>query len=248
MGVHSRTGQSAESITLVLPAKNEASNLPWVLPHIPDFVDEVVLVDGGSHDATAACALQHRPDIRLVRQYDGRGKGSGVRAGFHRSTGDIVVMMDADGSMSPAEIRALIQPLTSGYDFVKGSRFIQGGGSEDLTLWRRLGNQLLVTVLNRLYGTQYTDLCYGFCAFRRSHLEQLGLLADGFEIEAEMVVRAIVAGLRVAEVPSLERPRRSGRSNLRSVRDGLRVLRVILRNRRRGVSGRLNRPSADAVR
>ena len=138
--------------------------------------------------------------------------------------------------------------LTNGYDFVKGSRFIVGGGSLDITQFRRLGNRFLLEVFNHLYEANLTDLCYGFCAFHRRYLELLNLSATGFEIEAEMTVQAMRAGLRIAEVPSLEMPRRAGESNLHAIRDGIRVLKTVLRHHRTGVSGRLAQVCRIAVR
>nr|WP_238994620.1 glycosyltransferase family 2 protein [Mycolicibacterium chubuense] len=218
-------------MSLVIPVRNEARNIAWVLEQIADDVDEIILVDGNSTDATLITALRYRPDIRVVPQ-EGVGKGSALRTGFFAATGDIIVMMDADGSMAPCEIRHYIHFLNNGYDFVKGSRFTGGGGSLDITRFRRLGNRFLLTVFNTLYGAELTDLCYGYCAFHRRYLETLALTATGFEIEAEMTVRAMQAGLRVAEVPSLEMPRRSGNSNLHAIRDGVRVLKTVLDGRR----------------
>ncbi|AFM19326.1 glycosyl transferase [Mycolicibacterium chubuense NBB4] len=219
------------TVSLVIPVRNEARNIAWVLEQIADDVDEIILVDGNSTDATLITALRYRPDIRVVPQ-EGVGKGSALRTGFFAATGDIIVMMDADGSMAPCEIRHYIHFLNNGYDFVKGSRFTGGGGSLDITRFRRLGNRFLLTVFNTLYGAELTDLCYGYCAFHRRYLETLALTATGFEIEAEMTVRAMQAGLRVAEVPSLEMPRRSGNSNLHAIRDGVRVLKTVLDGRR----------------
>lgn len=215
------------TVSLVIPVKNEARNLAWVLSQIPSCVDEIVLVDGDSIDATTVMALRCRPDVRVIAQ-SGPGKGTALRTGFEACTGDVVVMMDADGSMSPDEIRHYVHFLANGYDFVKGSRFVGGGGSLDITPFRRWGNRLLLAVMNRLYDTQLTDLCYGFCAFDRRFLDNLKLSASGFEIEAQMTVHAVQAGLRIAEVPSLELPRRSGQSNLHAVRDGRRVLSALL--------------------
>lgn len=228
---------SHHSVSLVIPARNEARNIAWVLEQIPASVDEIILVDGDSTDATLTTALSYRPDIRVVQQ-EGPGKGSALRTGFRAATCDIVVMIDADGSMMPAEISHYLHFLENGYDFVKGSRFISGGGSLDITPFRRLGNQFLLQVFNSLYGSQLTDLCYGFCAFHRKYLKHLDLSATGFEIEAEMTVRAAQAGLRIAEVPSIELPRRSGESNLHAVKDGTRVLRTVLRDHRDGLTGR----------
>jgi glycosyltransferase involved in cell wall biosynthesis len=226
------------TVSLVIPVRNEARNIAWVLEQIADDVDEIILVDGNSTDATLITARTYRPDITVVPQ-EGVGKGSALRTGFFAATGDIIVMMDADGSMAPQEIRHYLHFLTHGYDFVKGSRFIAGGGSLDITRFRRLGNRFLLAVFNTLYDGDLTDLCYGFCAFHRRYLELLSLSATGFEIEAEMTVRAMQVGLRIAEVPSLELPRRSGKSNLNAVRDGTRVLRTVLRGHRSGLSGHL---------
>ena len=228
----------ALSVSLVIPVKNEARNIGWVLERIGDEVDEVIVVDGKSTDATLVTARRCLPDVKVVAQ-EGIGKGSALRTGFLAATGDVIVMMDADGSMTPDEITHYLHFLANGYDFVKGSRFIPGGGSLDITRFRRLGNRFLLGVFNTLYRSELTDLCYGFCAFHRRYLETLALSATGFEIEAEMVVRALQAGLRVAEVPSLELPRRAGKSNLHSVRDGIRVLRTVLREHRTGLSGRV---------
>ncbi|WP_367319373.1 glycosyltransferase family 2 protein [Streptomyces sp. HUAS ZL42] len=224
------TGKPPASVSLVVPARNEARNIPWVFEQIPACVDEVILVDADSVDATVPMARYCLPTVHHVRQ-SGPGKGNALRTGFLAATGDYVVMLDADGSMSPAEITHFLHFLENGYDFVKGSRFIAGGGSLDITRFRRMGNHALLAVANRLYHASLTDLCYGFCAFRRSFLDQLDLHAVGFEIEAEMVVHALRSGLRIAEVPSLELPRRSGHSNLHAIPDGLRVLRTLLSER-----------------
>ncbi|MCV7366260.1 glycosyl transferase [Mycolicibacterium duvalii] len=226
------------TVSLVIPVRNEARNIAWVLEQIADDIDEIIIVDGDSTDATLVTARRYRPDVRVVQQ-EGIGKGSALRTGFMAATGDVIVMMDADGSMAPQEIRHYIHFLSNGYDFAKGSRFIGGGGSLDITLFRRFGNRFLLTVFNSLYGTDLTDLCYGFCAFHRRYLEHLSLSATGFEIEAEMVVRAMQAGLRIVEVPSLEMPRRAGKSNLHAIRDGIRVLHTVVGGHRAGLSGRL---------
>jgi glycosyltransferase involved in cell wall biosynthesis len=232
------SGHKAVSVSLVIPAKNEALNIAWVLEQVPECVDEIILVDGNSTDVTVVAAQSCRPDIRVITQ-QGSGKGWALRTGFLAATGDVIVMMDADGSMAPQEITHYLYFLANGYDFVKGSRFICGGGSLDITRFRKLGNRSLLAVFNRLYGAQLTDLCYGFCAFHRRYLPHLNLASTGFEIEAELTVHAMHAGLRIAEVPSVEMPRRAGRSNLRSIRDGIRVLRTVLREHRAGITGRL---------
>jgi cellulose synthase/poly-beta-1,6-N-acetylglucosamine synthase-like glycosyltransferase len=216
------------TVSLVIPAKNEARNLASVLEEIPGCVNEVILVDGQSSDSTRLMATSCYPGVRIITDPE-MGKGNALRAGFQAARGDIIVAIDADGSMDPREIPSFLYFLENGYDFVKGSRFIGGGGSLDITLFRRVGNRALLMVANHLFPVQLTDLCYGFFAFRRKYLEHLDLSSTGFEIETELTVRAVQAGMRIAEVPSLEMPRRSGRSSLRSVPDGYRVLQTLLR-------------------
>jgi len=218
------------TVSVVIPTLNEQNNIRWVLERLPHIVDEVVLVDGHSSDRTVEVARSVRPDIVVVRQHS-HGKGAAMRVAFAAATSDLIVMMDADGSMEPAEIHRFVTPLMNGYDFVKGSRFLGGGGSTDLTVLRKLGNQALVRMTNSMFLIRFTDLCYGFCSFRRDCLPALALTAHGFEIETELVVHALKAHLRIAEVPSMELPRRSGSSNLHAFRDGKRVLRMLLRER-----------------
>ncbi|WP_425584809.1 glycosyltransferase family 2 protein [Streptomyces vastus] len=225
------------TVSLVVPALNEARNIPWVFEQIPDCIDEVLLVDGDSIDATVHMARHCLPTVRHVPQ-SGPGKGNALRTGFLAATGDYIVMIDADGSMTPGEIPHFLHFLDHGYDFVKGSRFIAGGGSLDLTRFRRLGNSILLAAVNRMYHTSLTDLCYGYCAFRRSFLDDLDLHSSGFEIETEMIAHALCSGLRIAEVPSLELPRRSGRSNLHAISDGSRVLHTLLSERPSARAGR----------
>ena len=223
-------------VSLIIPTKNEAANISWVLENVPDRVDEVILVDGRSTDATVVTAQSCRPDIRVIVQ-EGVGKGDALLTGFLAARGDIIIMIDADGSMAPSEIPHYVHFLENGYDFVKGSRFIGGGGSRDISPTRRVGNAVLVHLVNGFYDAHLTDLCYGFCAFHRRYLDYLGVSTPGFEVEAKMIVSAIKSGLRIAEVPSLEMPRRFGRSNLRTFRDGARVLRTVLREHDSGISG-----------
>jgi glycosyltransferase involved in cell wall biosynthesis len=189
-------GISTKSVTvsLVIPVRNEARNIAWVLEQIADDVSEVILVDGNSSDATLITARSCRPDIKVVQQ-EGLGKGSALRTGFLAATGDIIVMIDADGSMAPQEIRHYLHFLTNGYDFVKGSRFIAGGGSLDITAFRRLGNRFLLAAFNGLYGAQLSDPCYRLCAFHHRYLEHLNLSADGFEIAPIHVLERYCANI-----------------------------------------------------
>ena len=221
-------------ISVVVPARNEADNLQYVLPRIPSFVHEVILVDGHSTDATIAEARRLLPAIRIIEQR-GRGKGDALRAGFAASTGDIIVMLDADGSADPSEIRRFVEVLTQGNDFAKGSRFLKGGGSVDITGLRRVGNYGLNKLVNILFRTHFSDLCYGYNAFWRDCLNYVEIDSDGFEVETLINIRMRLAGLAIAEVPSYEYQRIYGESNLHAFRDGWRVLQTILRERGRSL-------------
>jgi glycosyltransferase involved in cell wall biosynthesis len=249
------TGEAWPRVSVVIPALNEARNIPHVFARLPAGIHEVIVVDGHSVDGTTAVARRLRPGVRIVSQTR-RGKGNALACGFEAATGDVVAMIDADGSTDPAEIPRFVQALLDGADFAKGTRFAGGGGSSDITRLRGLGNRLLGVFFNLLYGTRYSDLCYGFNVFWRRHVGVLGLDArsparrggdgrlwgDGFEVETLIHTRVARAGLAVTEVASFEHSRIHGVSNLHAVSDGLRVLRTIVTERRRGGLGG-SRPS-----
>ncbi len=218
-------------VSVVVPVMNEAANLPAVFATIPTWVEEVVLVDGRSTDNTIEVARQFRPDVKVVLQ-GGVGKGDALVAGFTASTGDIIVAIDGDGSTDGSEIVRFVSALMAGADFAKGSRFNSAGRSDDITPIRRLGNRLLNVIVNRLFKTSFSDLCYGYNAFWARHLSKLKLDSPGFEVETLMSIRAAEAGLRIYEVPSHERLRQHGVSNLSAIRDGWRILRLIAQEKR----------------
>lgn len=231
----------APSVSVVVPTLNEARNLEHVFAQLPPNV-EVVVVDGRSVDNTIETALALNRDTVIVHQTRS-GKGNALACGFAAATGDIIVMLDADGSADPAEIPAFVGALMAGADFAKGSRSLVGGGSSDITGLRRLGNRFLSLFVNVLFNCRYTDLCYGYNAFWRHCLPVLALQVgepgtprewgDGFEVETLVNIRVAHAGLRVVEVPSYEHERLHGVSNLNAFSDGLRVLRTILHERQR---------------
>jgi glycosyltransferase involved in cell wall biosynthesis len=227
-------------VSIVIPALNEERNIPYVFARIPEDAHEIILVDGRSSDRTVEVARSLRPDVCVVAQTR-KGKGNALACGFEVATGDVIAMVDADGSADPAEIPRFVAALTDGADFAKGTRFAAGGGSCDITRLRKIGNGLLTSFFNICYRRRYSDLCYGYNVFWRKFVPVLGLDAsslsrtdavplpgDGFEVETLIHVRVAKAGLRVTEVPSFEYSRIHGVSNLNAIRDGVRVMRTIL--------------------
>ncbi|MEI7813297.1 MAG: glycosyltransferase family 2 protein [Coriobacteriia bacterium] len=231
--------EDAPRVSVVIAAWDEEESLGYVLPRLPRGIHEVILVDGNSTDRTVETALELRPDIKIVFQ-PGKGKGDALRAGFNAARGDIVIAIDADGSTDPIEIPAFVGALLAGADYVKGSRFIPGGGTDDMTFTRKMGNLGLMILCRILFGTRYTDLNYGYTGFWLRELHRLDLRSDGFEIETEMNIRAAIAGLHVVEVASFEGPRVGGVAHLVPLTDGWRVLMEILRQR--------VRPAGEALR
>ncbi|MGA8745525.1 MAG: glycosyltransferase family 2 protein [Solirubrobacterales bacterium] len=233
-----RRGARKTKVSVVVPAMNEGQNIGQVLGQLPGGLHEVIVVDGNSHDNTIDAARDAYPEIRVLTQ-SGRGKGDAFRTGFAAVTGNLVVMLDADGSADPAEIPRFVEALEAGADFAKGSRFLPGGGSDDITALRRLGNTCLSGSANLLHGTRFTDLCYGYNAFWARCLPFIALDVPGFEVETLINLRIAAAGMKITEVPSYEADRLSGQSNLKTFRDGFRVLGTILgeARRRRSIHG-----------
>jgi putative flippase GtrA len=222
-------------VSVIIPALNEELNLPYVAARMPSDIDEIVVVNGASVDDTARVARQLWPDGVHIGQTR-RGKGNALACGIAAASGDIIVLIDSDGSTDPAEIPRFVAALIAGADYAKGSRFVQGGGSDDITRFRHFGNKCLNGTVNLLFATRFTDLCYGYNAFWRRCLDTMRLpdidapvqqWGDGFEIEALINVRVASSHLKIAEVCSYEKPRMYGSSNLRAISDGMRVLRTI---------------------
>lgn len=227
------------SISVIIPTLNEAGNLPYVLNSIPEWVGEVLVVDGRSRDDTERVARVLSSEVLIVKQ-ERRGKGAALQAGLEAATGDILIFMDADGSMDGREIALFKDALVKGADYVKGSRFAPGGGSVDITRLRRFGDWGICFLIWLFFGARYTDGTYGFKGVWADSLEALRVDTDGFEVELLLDIRAHRAGLRTVEVPCFESHRIHGSSNLNAVRDGISCFNVIVRERLRSYRAATN--------
>jgi glycosyltransferase involved in cell wall biosynthesis len=223
------SADKSPTVSVVIPTMNEASNLPHVLSEISEDY-EVIIVDGNSTDDTMEVARTLRPEAIVMTQ-PGTGKGDALFAGFAIARGDVIVTLDADGSQRVSEIELFVDALAGGADFAKGSRSLKGGGSADLTRLRSTGNWMLGTAANIMHGTSLTDITYGFNAFWRHCLPYVVNDSCGFEGETIMCIRAARAGLTITEVPCYEDRRIHGQSNLRTFRDGWRILSLIVNER-----------------
>lgn len=220
-------------ITVLICTFNEEKNLPHVLLKIPGWVDEIILVDGHSTDGTAEVAKKLRPEIKMLYQ-PGKGKGDALRHGMKHASGEIIVTLDADGATDPEEMPRFIEPLLDGYDFAKGSRF-RNGFPNNKPRHRILGNWIITFTFDLLFLERYTDLCSGYNAFWRKRVENLDLWSsDGFENEPLINTRVKKGELKVIEIGHSDEGRLQGDVKERSLRQGFKAIKSILRERFRG--------------
>lgn len=211
-------------ISLLIAALDEAENMPHLLPRIPKTpeIAEVILIDGRSTDDTIAVAKALMPDIQVICQ-DRRGRGDAIRCGAKAASGDYLINLDADSSDRPEEIPLLIEKAREGYDVVKGSRYMKGGGTQDEAWDRFIMVRLTQFVTNTLWRTHYTDTVYGLWLIRRDRFLEMNLQARWNCLEHEMMGEATRRGLKVAEIPAFEDKRLHGRVKFSYLRDGSRI-------------------------
>lgn len=230
MAIDRTSNGSRPTVTALICTLNEAETLPDMLPAIPDWTHEVLVVDGHSTDRTREVVHELRPNARFVLQ-PGTGKGDALKYGIQQASGDIVVTLDADGTTDPRDISRFVEPLLDGYQFTKGSRFLLSRPANK-PQHRVFGNWLIVTTFNILYLRRYTDLCSGYNAFWKDAIELVDLRSeDGFEDEPLINSRVRKAGLRVKEVGHHDRGRAEGDSKAPSWRQGFKAIKTVVRER-----------------
>jgi glycosyltransferase involved in cell wall biosynthesis len=199
-----------------------------VVPQIRrEWVDEIIVVDGGSVDGTAEFARAN--GLRVLRQ-SRRGYGAAMQEGMLAATSDIVIEFTPDGNSIPADIPRIVEKVHEGYDLVIGSRYLPGSQSDDDDWMTALGNRLFTGAVNLLFGARYTDVLVGFRAYRRAAALELGLDAQGLSWPCQSSIRFARAGLRVCEIPAREPARIGGARKMRPFATGLEICKLILRD------------------
>lgn len=209
-------------VSLIIPTLNEANCIGQVLKELPkDCLHEILIIDGHSTDGTAE--IVKNLGYRVITQ-EGKGFGDAFACGARHSTGDILILMDGDGSHNPADIPKLLAKYKEGYDYVMASRYLPESHSEDDTVVRSFGNWFFTKLVNLLHGLNVSDSLYLFTAIDRNLYELLDIRSKGFEYCMELVIKAHKMGARFAEIPSIERKRISDTPKTNAVVHGWHIL------------------------
>jgi glycosyltransferase involved in cell wall biosynthesis len=226
------------SVSIVVPAFNEERTIDAVLRRVArlGLATEILVVDDGSVDGTAQIvrSLEGELDgVRLLPQDANRGKGAAVRAGIQASTGDIVVIQDADLEYDPGDIPTLLGPLQEGVaDVVYGTRLRGGEPQRAHLFWHYLGNRALSLMTNVLYNTTISDMEVGYKAFRGDLIRSLKLVSDDFRFEPEVTAKVLrTPGVRLYEVPISYYGRTYEEGKKITWRDGFKAVAALLRFR-----------------
>jgi len=221
-------------VSFIVPAHNEAATIGEVLDRIDALgLDrQVVVVDDGSTDGTAAVVEGRAADGVVLLRQPNRGKGAAIRAAIPHVDGDIAVIQDADMEYDPADVPALIEPIERGVaDVVFGSRLSGGRPQRAYLFWHLVGNRFLSLVTNVLFNTTLSDMETGYKAFRAEVLRSLDLREDDFGIEPEITGQVCRRKLRVYELPIAYYGRTYAEGKKITWRDGIKALRVLVRVR-----------------
>ncbi len=213
-------------VSVVIPCLNEVGSIEAVLNDIPkNRVDEVLVADGGSTDGTQE--LVTKLGYQIVTQKI-KGFGAAIKNGIEKAKGDVIIVLNADGSQDPRDIPKLLDKLNEGYDLVLASRYLPGGGSEDDTILHFIGNKIFTFLGNLLYQVNVSDVLYFFLAARKEIFNTTKPDCPHAGYCAEVPIKAKKAGFRIGEIPSFEKKRTAGKAKVHAFSAGLKILITLL--------------------
>jgi len=221
------------SVSVIIPVFNEERTIGHVITRTKNTLEklklpyEVIVVDDGSLDRSLE--ISQTKEAKVLRETH-QGKGHAIRSGFKLAKGNIIVTLDSDGSHMPEEIPLILQCIMEGKaDFAIGSRFYNAEGNKTkIPSLNRLGNRIFNSLIGFFTGVKISDSQSGFRAIRSSVIKKMKLNSQGYEVESEMLVKAIKMGARVTEIPISFEQRTVGKSKLDPLKDGAIILHSII--------------------
>ena len=205
-------------LSVVIPVYNEEGNIGPLTRKVREVIgpeNELLVVDDGSSDNTLK---ELDPNIcKVIKHEVNKGKGQAMKTGIKGAKGDFTLFIGGDGQDDPKEIPVFLEAVKSGSDFVIGSRFKGNLTKGSITAVNSFGNKMITALFNILFGVRLTDTQAEYKCFRTDKLKDLSFESNRYEIETEMIIRALRKGYKITEVPVSRYPRQHGISNLYQV-------------------------------
>lgn len=221
-----KTSSLKKEIVCIIPTLNECNTVVEVIHKAQQFTPNIVIVDGHSNDDTCERAQLAGAEILIQ---EGKGKGWALRTAFSQLKSDIYVTIDGDATYDASELVSLVQPIIDGKaDMVVGSRLKGCMEPGSISKVNKIGNNLFNFLINNIFNGEISDSQSGFRAISDYAVKQLNLTSQDFEVETEITIKALKAGLRIKEIPIRYSRRRGTKSKLHSFKDGSRILKTIL--------------------
>ena len=212
--------------TLLVPTLNEIEAIQVIMPQIkPEWIDEIIVIDGGSTDGTVEWFKKHGYTVHSQR---GRGYGAGMKEGLHLAKGEIIIEFLPDGNSLPEAVPELIAKIREGYDLVIASRYKGDAQSEDDDMVTAFGNWMFTGMVNLLFRARYTDVLVGLRAFRKSAAVTLPLRAPGLSWPCDTSICFAKYGYRTGEIPANEPDRIGGVRKMSPLKTGWEIVMLIL--------------------
>ena len=213
--------------SIIIPALNEVGSVGKVLEEIPkDVADEIIVVDNHSTDGTQE--LVRKMGYKIIQQ-KGKGFGAAITSGVEEAKGEVMLVINADGSQDPKDIPRLLEKINEGYDLVLASRYLPGAGSDDDTLLHYFGNKMFTWLCNKIYKVGISDSLYFFLAAKKQIFEKIQFESPNSGYAIELPIKVHKAGFKIAEIPSFEKKRMAGKAKMNTYIGGFQILLKILK-------------------